>query len=103
MFGIPVRENASELQSTISVFSGRAEVLRHPALIVWEEFPMVNKAAIDFHVIETRKRVLGQEHPSTLPSMANLASGSPRILCIPSSTQRPVYRRHGTRRFGKQV
>jgi hypothetical protein len=25
MFGIPVRENASKLQSTISVFSGRAE------------------------------------------------------------------------------
>jgi hypothetical protein len=47
MFGIPVRENASELQSTISVFSGRAEVLRHAALIVWEKFPMANKAAIE--------------------------------------------------------
>jgi hypothetical protein len=47
MFGIPVRENASDLQSTISVFSGRAEVLRHAALIVWEEFPMANKAAIE--------------------------------------------------------
>jgi predicted ATPase len=34
MFGIPVRENASDLQSTISIYSGRAEVLQHTALIV---------------------------------------------------------------------
>jgi hypothetical protein len=47
MFGIPVRENASDLQSTVSVFSGRADVLCHTALIVWEEFPMANKAAIE--------------------------------------------------------
>ena len=47
MFGIPVREGSSELVSKISVFSGRAEVLRRAALIVWEEFPMANKAAIE--------------------------------------------------------
>jgi hypothetical protein len=34
IFGIPVRENASDLQSTISIYSGRAEILQHTALIV---------------------------------------------------------------------
>lgn len=34
MFGILVRENASDLQLTISVYSRRAEVFRHAALIV---------------------------------------------------------------------
>ena len=47
MFGIPVKENSSELVSKISIFSGRADVLRRAALIVWEEFPMANKAAIE--------------------------------------------------------
>jgi PIF1-like helicase len=47
MFGIPVQENSSDLVSKISIFSGRAEVLRRAVLIVWEEFPMANKAAIE--------------------------------------------------------
>jgi ATP-dependent DNA helicase PIF1 len=47
MFGIPVRQSSSELMSKISVFSGRAELIRQAALIVWEEFPMANKAAIE--------------------------------------------------------
>ena len=47
MFGIPVQENCSELVSKDSTFSGRANVLRQAALIVWEEFPMANKAAIE--------------------------------------------------------
>lgn len=47
MFGIPVQENSSDLVSKVSIFSGRAEVLRQAALIVWEEFPMANKAAIE--------------------------------------------------------
>jgi len=47
MFGIPVQEGSSNLVSKISLFSGRAEVLRRSALIVWEEFPMANKAAIE--------------------------------------------------------
>lgn len=47
MFGIPVQEGSSELVSKVSIFSGRAEVLRRAALIVWEEFPMANKAAIE--------------------------------------------------------
>ena len=34
MFEIPVRENSSDLVSKISLFSGRAEVLRQVALIV---------------------------------------------------------------------
>ena len=29
---------------------------------------------IEVQVLETRKRVLGEEHPNTLSSMANLAS-----------------------------
>jgi hypothetical protein len=40
MFGIPVRENALDLQLIISVYFGRAEVLRHAVLIVWEKFPI---------------------------------------------------------------
>jgi hypothetical protein len=47
MFGIPVREDTSELVSKISTFSERAELLRQAALLVWEEFPMANKAAIE--------------------------------------------------------
>jgi PIF1-like helicase len=47
MFGIPVQENSSDLVSKISIFSGRAELLRRADLIVWEEFPMANKAAIE--------------------------------------------------------
>src|SRR5580692_7111043 len=44
MFGIPVKQGSFELESQISVFSGRAELLRQAALIVWEEFPMANEA-----------------------------------------------------------
>jgi hypothetical protein len=47
MFGIPANEGSSNLESKISVFSGRAELLRRAVLIVWEEFPMANKAAIE--------------------------------------------------------
>jgi len=47
MFGIPVNESSSNLVSKISVFSGQAEVIRRAALIVWGEFPMANKAAIE--------------------------------------------------------
>jgi hypothetical protein len=47
MFDIPVRENVSDLQLTISVFSERVEVLRHAALIMWEKFFMTNKTAIE--------------------------------------------------------
>ena len=47
MFGISVQENSSDLVSKISIFSGRAEVLQWAALIVWEEFPMASKAAIE--------------------------------------------------------
>lgn len=47
MFGIPVNKSASNLVSKISAFSGRAEVLKREDLIVWEEFPMANKAAIE--------------------------------------------------------
>jgi hypothetical protein len=46
MFGIPVQENSSELVSKISPNSGRAELLRQAALVVWGEFPMANKATI---------------------------------------------------------
>ena len=35
------------LTSNISLNSGRAELLREAVLIVWEEFPMANKASIE--------------------------------------------------------
>jgi predicted ATPase len=47
MFGISVQEGSSELVSKVSIFSGRAEVLRRAALIVWEKFPIANKAVIE--------------------------------------------------------
>jgi PIF1-like helicase len=43
MFGIPIQENSSDLVSRISLHSGRAELLRQAALILWEEFPMANE------------------------------------------------------------
>lgn len=46
-FGIPVEPNTTELTSRISPRSGKAELLREATLIVWEEFPMANKAAIE--------------------------------------------------------
>lgn len=47
IFSIPVQKNTSDLQSIISIYSGRAEILRHAALIMWKEFPIANKAAIE--------------------------------------------------------
>ncbi|KAH0603502.1 uncharacterized protein H6S33_007824 [Morchella sextelata] len=46
-FGIPVVENNMELQSTLSIRSDRAKLLSKSSLIIWEEMPMANKAAIE--------------------------------------------------------
>lgn len=36
-----------ELQSSLSVISDRAKYLHQAKLIIWEELPMVNKAAVE--------------------------------------------------------
>ena len=46
-FGIPVQETDVGLESKISVHSGRAELLRQAAIIIWEELPMAKKAVIE--------------------------------------------------------
>ena len=47
MFSIPVTPDNTELQSRIDPQSNRADYLRHVDLIVWEELPMANKAAVE--------------------------------------------------------
>ena len=44
------------------------------ASIFWNQGRSKEAEVLDVQVMETRKRVLGQEHPDTLTSMANLAS-----------------------------
>ena len=39
----------------------------------WNQGRLKEAEELDMQVMETRKRVLGEEHPSTLTSMANLA------------------------------
>jgi hypothetical protein len=46
-FGIPVQESDVGLQSKISIHSGRAELLRQAAIIIWEELPMAKKAVLE--------------------------------------------------------
>ena len=45
MFGIPVTNDEVGLHSHISPFSARADLIREASAIVWEELPMINKAA----------------------------------------------------------
>ena len=46
LFGIPIQENA-DLHSKIDPFSDRARYLAAADLIVWEELPTANKAAVE--------------------------------------------------------
>ena len=45
MFGIPVTEESTNLHSSIHPFSARAELIRNATAIIWDELPMINKAA----------------------------------------------------------
>ncbi|THH14982.1 hypothetical protein EW146_g5433 [Bondarzewia mesenterica] len=44
LFGIPVTENNINLQSKISVYSHRADLIRAASVIIWDELPMANRA-----------------------------------------------------------
>src|ERR1700722_12154650 len=46
-FGIPVQDNDLDLVSKISFHSSRAELVREAELLIWEELPMLKKAAIE--------------------------------------------------------
>ena len=46
VFGILVRKDTSEPVLTISTFLERAHLLCQAAILVWEGFPMANKATI---------------------------------------------------------
>ena len=50
------------LTSSIPIHSGRAELLREAALIVWEEFPMANKASIEC-ADQLLRIIMNQNHP----------------------------------------
>ncbi|EGU80381.1 hypothetical protein FOXB_09107, partial [Fusarium oxysporum f. sp. conglutinans Fo5176] len=61
-FGIPVRESSCEIVSQLSPHSGRAELLRHAALLPWEELPMANKAAVQC-ADQLLRSIVGQDQP----------------------------------------
>ncbi|TVY62600.1 ATP-dependent DNA helicase pif1 [Fusarium oxysporum f. sp. cubense] len=61
-FGIPVRESSCEIVSQLSPHSGRAELLRHAALLLWEELPMANKAAVQC-ADQLLRSIVGQDQP----------------------------------------
>ena len=44
------------------------------ALVMWENGDFNNAEQLDVQVMDMRKKLLGEEHPDTLTSMANLAS-----------------------------
>jgi hypothetical protein len=46
-FGIPVQDSDEGLESKISLYGARAELLRHAQLIIWEELPMAKKAVLE--------------------------------------------------------
>ncbi|OOQ86332.1 hypothetical protein PEBR_21927 [Penicillium brasilianum] len=46
-FGIPIQETDVGLQSKVGLHSGRAELLREAAIIIWEELPMAKKAVLE--------------------------------------------------------
>ncbi|KAH7124469.1 PIF1-like helicase-domain-containing protein, partial [Dactylonectria macrodidyma] len=62
MFGIPVRENSTELISSIRLTSPRAELLYHASFILWEELPMANKAAVEC-ADELLRNITNDKHP----------------------------------------
>lgn len=45
MFGIPVTDDAINLHSKIQPFSPRADLIREAEAVIWDELPMMNKAA----------------------------------------------------------
>ncbi|THH18147.1 hypothetical protein EW146_g2793 [Bondarzewia mesenterica] len=45
LFDIPVMENNINLQSKISEYSHRADLIRAASVIIWDELPMANRAA----------------------------------------------------------
>ncbi|KAK1993563.1 hypothetical protein LX36DRAFT_542191, partial [Colletotrichum falcatum] len=45
-FGIPVHDTDAEVLSHLAPTSGRAELLKHAILVLWEELPMANKTAV---------------------------------------------------------
>ncbi|KFA70977.1 hypothetical protein S40288_10334 [Stachybotrys chartarum IBT 40288] len=62
MFGIPVRQGASDFASSVFPTSPRAELLRQAALVLWEEFPMANKAAVEC-ADELLRRIMNNDCP----------------------------------------
>jgi hypothetical protein len=46
-FGIPVKESDVGLVSKVNTQSGRAGLLRHASLLIWEELPMAKKAVVE--------------------------------------------------------
>ncbi|KAF6514101.1 hypothetical protein HZS61_006357 [Fusarium oxysporum f. sp. conglutinans] len=61
-FGIPVREDSCEVVSQLSPHSARAELLRHAALLLWEELPMANKTAVQC-ADQLLRSIVGQDQP----------------------------------------
>ncbi|KAG7429200.1 ATP-dependent DNA helicase pif1 [Fusarium oxysporum f. sp. raphani] len=61
-FGIPVRESSCEIVSQLSPHSGRAELLRHAALLLWEELPMANKTAVQC-ADQLLRSIVGRDQP----------------------------------------
>lgn len=61
-FGIPVQESEVGLQSKISTHSGRAELLRQAAIVIWEELPMARKAVLEC-ANQLLQEVMGNDLP----------------------------------------
>lgn len=62
LFQIPVEENNTNLQSTIKINSGRADLLREAKIIIWDELPMANKAVLEC-VDLLLKEICGKNKP----------------------------------------
>ncbi|EAW24643.1 uncharacterized protein NFIA_101270 [Aspergillus fischeri NRRL 181] len=46
-FGIPVQDSDEGLESKISLYRARAELIRHAQLIIWEELPIAEMAVLE--------------------------------------------------------
>ena len=62
MAQVPVNEHNKLLQCDIQATAGHAQVIRNCALIIWDEFPMVNKA-VPMAVNDLCQTIFGRYRP----------------------------------------
>ncbi|KAL7284959.1 hypothetical protein ACG7TL_000048 [Trametes sanguinea] len=85
-FKVPVNDNNELLQSTISSYSSRADLIRAARLIVWDEAPTANSAVLAC-VEEVCRRVMSN----------NLPFGGKVFILLGDFRQTCPVIRHGTR------